>query len=121
MSITATTASPIQTIDWTFGWARGWGDAKSYLNQRIFGTLVQLAQPVMVEFQGDLFHDATWLASRETAPSEFYFAVRPSGTHLNTELGNMSGVRAACPEALVYRCTLAEGDGHWTFTAILTP
>lgn len=120
MNATQLTETPsTQGLLWTWGWSRGWADAKSYLAQRIFGSLVALSQPVLERYQGDLYHDAVWIHKCDVAPSEFWFAVRNQGTHLYESSADILSVMRNWPEAIVYHCTLVEDDGHWTFTARL--
>jgi hypothetical protein len=55
-----------------------------------FDLLLTLALPTVEHYRSDLFHDAAWLAKHtpatvELAPFEFYYVVRPFGTHIGTD------------------------------------
>lgn len=110
---------PLTGDSWSFGWAEDWDEAKGYLLQRIFGSLVRLAQPVVNHYQGDLYWDAKSV-SEITDETEFYYAVRPNGTHFHKDWSMMEATVRVFTEAIVYRCKLfrAEGSrGQWYFEA----
>lgn len=97
----------------TWGWSREFDGG--YLHQRIFGTLVQLAAPVVKEFHGDLFHDASWIKDHVDGPGTFYFVVRHSGTHVGSSAFYIGIAARQSRESTMYRCSLTVVDGKWTF------
>lgn len=103
-----------QLID--FGSAETWTEAKPYMMQRIFGALVKLAAPVVMEYHGDLFHDASFIRDEITGPCTFYFAVRASGTHITFDGGFMRSVAAANRHPdyrlKMYRMRLVQGGTY---------
>lgn len=115
-------ATNTETVDtWSFGWCTDWTEAQHYVLQRIFGSLVRIAAPVVQEFHGDLFHDAEWLRQHLTGPMEFWFCARTSGTHIGLMddtiwLNSVRGVNRSDKDAKFVRCTLTQDGGRWEFT-----
>lgn len=93
----------------------GWGDFDTLaetIHMRLFGHLVRLAAPVVVEHHGDLFIDAQTIAEEVNGPCRFDFFVRHLGTHLymwrdNSPSDMVEPIRSARSDGLVhYRITL---------------
>ncbi len=100
----------------TFGWCREPIEASRYLKQRIFGTLVQLAMPVVQEYQSDLYWDAEFVRSHVNEACTFWYVVRPSGTHTTKDREFAVIAAQGSIGSILYRCNLVQDDGRWTFT-----
>lgn len=93
--------------------------------QRVFGTLVQLATPVVEHYHSDLFHDARWVTEYLPFPVSnvlnlsplsqytFYYGVRSTGTSIGTVRNLVEPFNT-----VTYRCTIAIEARYadWTVT-----
>lgn len=90
-----------------------WGtfeELKGSILPRMFGHMVVLATPVVREYHGDLYHDATWLRENVTGPLEFSYMVRTSGTNLGASADSMLSIGA--PGAVFYTLRLHSEDNR---------
>lgn len=74
----------------------------------LFGELVTLAEPIVVNYRSDLYHDANWLAEFVNGEYMFYYGVRASGTHIGTDLDLISTYSER-----VYRVTIYKDRYMW--------
>jgi hypothetical protein len=111
-----TSTQPHTSVSWS--WSSSEKYDAAYLAQRIFGTLVKLAQPVVREYQGDLFWDADSV-SKITGPVTFYYTVRDMGTGYSETLDHLASVKSVWPNSHSYKCVLSTHNGVWYFEASL--
>lgn len=52
------------------------------VNSLLFGEMVRQAQPTLRHYQGDLYHDAAWMARHVTGPTSFWWVHREWGTNI---------------------------------------
>ena len=90
---------------------------QSGIPQRLFGELVKLARPVVREFESDLYIDALWVREHvldeHSAPLEFWYTVRHSGTHIGQGEAGLRSVLGVFTDSIAYRLRLSDNDGRW--------
>src|SRR5262245_27163357 len=78
---------------WLTGW-QSFEDGASSIRALFFGTLANLAWPIVEHYRSDLFHDARWIADYVNGPMVLYFACDEWGTAIGTDAALIAAYRS---------------------------
>lgn len=103
-----------------YGWT-DWPEAAGPVRAKLFGEMVKRAGSVIVEYHGDLYHDAQWINENVNGPCEFLWMPRHSGTHIGPLAEMWERQSSAEPRTLYHVAVTVDGRGQWfaTFTTLV--
>jgi len=113
---TITTFPEVGTVEVVnlYGWEEDFARSAHTIRARLFGEMVRRAQPIVHEYQSDLYHDVHWLETNVDGPCEFDYLVRYYGTNI-AESARIGVAIGAGPHVL-YKIALTVHRGQWTAT-----